>query len=104
MIKINITKSDNQITFQFDGHAGHDKIGKDIVCAGVSALFYALVLGVNKIEPNSSVVIDTTVVISNITPEICGAITAIIEGLKAIGHDYPECVKINFTAPCPSGT
>ena len=54
MIQVNITKSDNQITAVFHGHAGHDKIGKDIVCAGVSALFYALVLGVNKIAPENS--------------------------------------------------
>ena len=81
MIQVNITKSDNQITAVFHGHAGHDKIGKDIVCAGVSALFYALVLGINKIAPKTAIVSDTTITISNITNETKGAMTAIFEGL-----------------------
>ena len=101
MIQVTITKSDNQLTAVFHGHAGHDKVGKDIVCAGVSALFYALVLGINKIAPKTVTMSDTTITISNITNETKGAMMAIFEGLKAIEHDYPECLKITFTVPCP---
>lgn len=51
--------------------------------------------------PETAIVSDTTITISNITNETKGAMTAIFEGLKAIEHDYPECIKITFTAPCP---
>ncbi|MFR0925132.1 MAG: hypothetical protein ACLSGI_11340, partial [Butyricicoccaceae bacterium] len=61
-----------------------------------------LCVGVYKQNcPETAIVSDTTITISNITNETKGAMTAIFEGLKAIEHDYPECLKITFTAPCP---
>jgi len=41
-----IKKKDNYVSFEVDGHAGFDDIGKDIVCAGVSSIAY---MGINAL-------------------------------------------------------
>ena len=94
MIEIRITKTEDGVIAAFSGHAGHEQAGKDIVCAGVSALFYALLLGIRKIAPDSLAVDDKTLTVRKDIPEIIGALTAVFEGLSAIAKEYPECVKI----------
>ncbi len=48
MVNVTIYKKENQITgFEFIGHAGFARRGKDIVCAGISAL---VVNAINSIE------------------------------------------------------
>ena len=48
MVNVTIYKKENQITgFEILGHAGFAKRGKDIVCAGISAL---VVNTINSIE------------------------------------------------------
>lgn len=48
MLNVTIYKKENQITgFDFYGHAGFARKGKDIVCAGVSAL---VINTVNSVE------------------------------------------------------
>ncbi len=48
MVNVTIYKKENQITgFEFIGHAGFARRGKDIVCAGISAL---VVNTINSIE------------------------------------------------------
>jgi uncharacterized protein YsxB (DUF464 family) len=39
---INITFNPNTFELEVNGHAGHGKKGKDIVCSAVSTLFYTL--------------------------------------------------------------
>lgn len=39
---INISFKPNTLELKVNGHAGHGKKGKDIVCSAVSALFYTL--------------------------------------------------------------
>jgi hypothetical protein len=47
MITIRFRKNkDEYLSFEVDGHAGFDEIGKDIVCAGVSAIAY---MGINAL-------------------------------------------------------
>ena len=94
MIEIEVTKTNGGITAAFSGHAGYEQVGKDIVCAGVSALFYALLLGAGRIVPDSLTVQGKTVIVRNITPEIKGALTAVFEGLSAIAEQYPAHVKM----------
>ena len=94
MIEVKLTKSDDTIAIDFSGHAGYAKPGQDIVCAGVSALFYALAFGVNGLSPGAASVEGKTITVTRNTPEIRGAITAIFEGLRAIEREYPECVRV----------
>lgn len=47
MITISFRKNkDEYLSYEVDGHAGYDEIGKDIVCAGVSAVAY---MGINAL-------------------------------------------------------
>ena len=43
MIKADFTKKNGRIRMTLSGHAGYSEDGKDVVCAAVSGLFYALV-------------------------------------------------------------
>ena len=48
---INVTfdrREQNLIGFEFDGHAGYAESGKDIVCAGVSALVLNMINSVDE--------------------------------------------------------
>ena len=99
MITIEGKRIGNTLEISFSGHAGYARPGQDIVCAGVSALFYALAFGVNGLIPEAASMEGKTITVTRDTPEIRGAITVVFEGLKAIEREYPEHVKIN----CPSG-
>jgi len=47
MITIRFIKKNNEyLSFEVDGHAGFDEIGRDIVCAGVSAIAF---MGINAL-------------------------------------------------------
>lgn len=94
MIIVKIKQTDRQITASFEGHAGYERAGKDIVCAGVSALFFALIYGVRKLAPESLTVEGTAITIINPSKEVKGAFTAILEGLRAIGEDYESYLSI----------
>lgn len=83
------------MTVVFSGHAGYAAPGQDIVCAGVSALFYALIAGVERIDAGAITVDGKTVTVTNITSGISGAITAILAGLIAIEREYPDCIQIH---------
>lgn len=50
MIEIKITKGNCRYKISAVGHAGHGKAGEDIVCAGVSSLFYALNAGLEDVQ------------------------------------------------------
>lgn len=41
-----VKKKDRYLSFEVEGHAGFDDIGKDIVCAGVSAIAF---MGINAL-------------------------------------------------------
>ncbi len=50
MIKISVVRQDDDkvIGLSIEGHAGADVYGKDIVCAGISALAQSVILGLAK--------------------------------------------------------
>ena len=45
MIKINVSAESGRMTIEVEGHAMYDAHGRDIVCAGVSAILQTAVLG-----------------------------------------------------------
>ena len=47
MTTIELVRDKRSFYTLVDGHAGYDDAGRDIVCAGVSALTYALAAGLN---------------------------------------------------------
>ena len=89
MIKITVTKTNTGLLkISLSGHAGLNERGKDIVCAGVSALFFALVKtdGVNVCEKNGAYIV-------TVPPEkrLCGEMA--INGWRMIAEEYPGNVE-----------
>ncbi len=53
MITINITFIGQQIQqIEISGHANFDKLGKDIVCAGVSTIVYGSINAIDQLAKN----------------------------------------------------
>ena len=93
---IEIEVSDNQVTLS--GHAGYAEQGKDIVCAGISALIPALV--------NSLIMLDEDVLIAthtegesdirfpnSLSPKGSNVLTAFCISFKDISEQFPNNVS-----------
>lgn len=52
MITIRMNSMEGQYSVYVDGHADYEENGKDIVCAGVSALVQAFIYYCEKLEEN----------------------------------------------------
>lgn len=96
MIKIILTVKDNKIIgFELSGHALYDEYGKDIVCAGISAL---AINTINSIEAFTDDKFDYTVdeasgtlklhFISNISKESELLLNALKLGILGIKQQY----------------
>lgn len=101
MIKARYTAEGNTHTLTVLGHANYDKYGKDIVCAGVSALVQALIGWVeNNLYCADCVSIDDKsgeVIIACQGEEDVAAVfymTAI--GVEQIAENYPQHVYIEI--------
>lgn len=49
MVKVNVSAKSGKMTIEVEGHAGYDAHGRDIVCAGISAILQTAVLGLEAI-------------------------------------------------------
>ena len=89
MIEINIIDTTYDVCIiEITGHALYAPIGKDIVCSGVSALYYAL----KESAPSFEEEIKNGLKL--MTANMAGADMAEI-GWRAISEKYPENVRIN---------
>lgn len=100
---IQITFKPNTMELNVQGHAGHGKKGKDIVCSAISTLFYTL--GENLLQ--SLEMIDGTPIVKD--DEGCGLICCtpkseyegnialiyrtVLVGMQMIAEQYPKNVK-----------
>ncbi|MEE1047773.1 MAG: ribosomal-processing cysteine protease Prp [Clostridia bacterium] len=90
MIKVYIGKG----VVEIKGHSGYAEMGKDIVCAGVSALFYAFsgyleekeCLTFEKSEAGRAVIM--------FTDEGKEGLLMFTEGVNRIAKAYPKFVKV----------
>lgn len=100
---IEVRYSDRLI--KMDGHAGHDGIGKDIVCAGASALWLAVAAKMEKEQRLCHVAVsfhqeagDTEIFIKKIEKGYEERIREVwdtfICGMQVIASNYPECVLL----------
>lgn len=101
MIKAKYTAFDNTHTLVVVGHANYGEYGKDIVCAGVSALVQALIgwIEENYYKANGICVDmkDGEVVISCYGGEDIAAVFQMASiGLKQIADSYPDHVQIDI--------
>ena len=100
MIKINIEKNDTKIiSLEVSGHSNYDEKGKDIVCAGVSAI---VVGGINALLNENKKAIDyeckdgyAYVFVKNIDNDNINMILDVITTqLYTIEESYPKFIKI----------
>lgn len=97
-----ITVQQTKNAIQIIGHANYDEIGKDIVCAAVSALFQTFLLTMDKIktETKDKYMYDIKTGESVImfheekSQEAQLLIKSLFIGLEAIAESYPENVRI----------
>ncbi|MGM9873507.1 MAG: ribosomal-processing cysteine protease Prp [Bacilli bacterium] len=99
MIRIKIIK-DKLFTLEVKGHANYDEIGKDIVCAGVSAVICG---GFNSIENSKGfeMIMDEGYSLLKAKEPISLhdeiVIETMINGLKNIAKSYPKNVTIIYS-------
>ena len=97
MTKISIKEVDNKINVVVDGHADFKKIGKDIVCAGVST---ALTMTINALDNLGYNIIglEMSEGYSTFTVESNDITSAIIKTFKEVvtqlSEEHPKNVKI----------
>lgn len=89
MIKVYIGKG----VVEIKGHSGYAEMGKDIVCAGVSALFYAFsgYLEQKGWLMEAEIASGDSYIIFKEGGEAVGMLK---EGIKQIAEAYPKYVKL----------
>ena len=103
--KTDMIKEGRTFELTISGHANYAKKGKDIVCAGVSALTIALIRTLNDMKDNNEAEIEIDVDVghtkikslSRIYTDIIEAESAydtVLRGFKHIAKEYPQNVKI----------
>ena len=100
---INITYKPKTFELELNGHAGHGKKGKDIVCSAVSCLFYTL--GENLYEcvgmlEEAPMINDedgkgylSCIPKKEYEPNIKLIYWSITNGMKMVAENYPKNVK-----------
>lgn len=90
-------KCDEAHELKISGHAGYAEKGKDIVCAGVSAITYAL-LGIIDADYISRRIADGNVYIrcENNSERIGTAFDMAIIGYEQIAHTHPDNVSVQI--------
>ena len=98
MISVNVTFMGKEVkSLTVSGHANYDKYGKDIVCAGVSAVVTG---GINALESeidNIKVINEDNklgVEIINSNDKIQIILNTILEQLQTIENSYKKYIKI----------
>ena len=102
MIKIkfvntNLNQENIFTGIECSGHSGYSQRGSDIICAGVSALMNALVLGLENIAEiniNRSAALMRVTWPVNESERIAILTHTIRNSLEAIANDNPRYVKI----------
>lgn len=102
MTNVKFEVTENEFILDVSGHANYAEHGKDIVCAGISALVFALasyldMFGLEELrqEQHGKITLRTSLYRgSNIFHMQLGAIKCAYEGIRLIAHDYPEFVEL----------
>ena len=90
MIKVYIGKGEVEIK----GHSGYAEIGKDIVCAGVSALFYAFSGYLEAKECLNGEESESGKAVITFTDEGKEGLLMFTEGVNRIAEAFPKFVKV----------
>ena len=103
MIRANYTVEDNSHTLTVHGHANYDEYGRDIVCAGASALVQALIGWIENhpydVEADCISLDETNgeVIIScRGESDTAAAFNLVAIGLEQLSYSYPDHVHIDI--------
>lgn len=101
MTSIEITGSDNILSFSCSGHAHYAEKGKDIVCAGISALCAALLRRIRELEGKGHTQIKECVLSDGcfilrftLTEKAEDCLRTVMCGFEFIAGAYPENCRI----------
>ncbi len=99
MIKVIVTRKNDKITsLEVSGHANYEVKGKDIVCAGVSAIVVGGFNALAKCNPNLDIVVTDKVSKVKITDVNDNNIQSILNTmyiqLDTIYQSYPKNISI----------
>mgnify|MGYP003405000039 CR=1 FL=1 len=99
MIKVAVLGANNQVEhLEASGHALSDKYGKDLVCAGVSAIMFGLINMLDE-KMKSEVKIEVTEIIAisviKNSEELQTMLRTGIFQLKYLAEKYPQNITIN---------
>lgn len=100
MTTVHIDNDDNLVDISITGHAGYGQIGDDIVCAGISALTFALIYTFNAFNADVVDVSDGSVRIQARYDDaeaeyIQGVIDVAQWGYMALADKYPDYLDYN---------
>jgi uncharacterized protein YsxB (DUF464 family) len=107
---INIVFKPDTLELEVTGHAGHDKKGRDIVCAAISTLFYTL--GEALIQSSSMLYEEPLIkdadgegyIVCHPKEEYVGNIArtywTILVGMEQIALQYPKNVSFTVQNGC----
>lgn len=103
MVKASYESRDGYYRLALDGHADYKAAGEDIVCAGISALVYALMgfLEINRDKTSHQHIEYESgkVRIFAVGNEIIGgAFQMALTGLEMIANGYPKHLSVNITS------
>lgn len=104
MIRVDYTRKGNYHTLTVHGHAGYDDTGRDIVCAGVSAISYALL---GYLHHAGCVVADAKTESGDLGIACWGGEAAFdmaMIGYLQIERQYPRNVEVHIAGTCPDDT
>ncbi len=83
---------------KISGHAGYDTKGKDIVCAGVSALYHTLIQSMSRLASCKLEVRehggDHELIVYAPSSEARLLIHSFLIGMQEIERVYPYCVSV----------
>ena len=101
MIQIDYCRAGNRHRLTIEGHAGYAEYGQDIVCAGVSAVSFALLEYLGECGANID---DFTGDTGKLAIKCVGgdgtshAFAMALCGYRRIAQNYPQCVEVHITA------
>ena len=104
-VVINRTKQNKIQSFEISGHALFDKRGKDIVCAGVSAVSVGAINAVHELTGVTPEIDHDSGLLRCVVPEdlpedTSGKVQLLLEGmivaLRTIEVDYGKNIKMTF--------
>lgn len=86
---------DSSFSVAIEGHAGYAEHGKDIVCAGVSALTGALAERVRALCFRNEIALESGHAYIMGSPEAYESFATVRDGYRLIQSSYPEYVSLN---------